>query len=48
MDTDNDNPPKNLDRAGTLENFKQFVIPGARGKGGRNFTGTYSRSALIE
>ena len=48
MDTDNDNPPKNFDRAGTPENYKQFVIPGARGKGGKNYTGSYSRSAVIE
>jgi hypothetical protein len=48
MDTDNDNPPKNHDRAGTPENFKASVIPGARGKGDTNYTGTYSRSAKIE
>jgi VCBS repeat-containing protein len=48
MNTDNDNPPRNHDRAGTPENFKQFVIPGARGKGGKNYTGTYSRSIMIE
>lgn len=48
MDSDWDNPSNNHDPAGTPENFKQFVIPGARGRGGRNFTGTYSRSALIE
>jgi hypothetical protein len=33
---------------GTPENFKTFVIPGARGKGGKNYTGSYSRSAVIE
>ena len=48
MDTDNDNPPKNHDRAGTPENFKQFTIPGARGKGGTNYTGTYSLNKEIE
>ena len=48
MDTDNDNPPKNHDRAGTPEIYKPFVIPGARGKGGTNYTGTYSRSKEIE
>ena len=48
MDTDNDNPPKNHDRAGTPEVYKQFVIPGARGKSGTNYTGTYSRSKEIE
>jgi YVTN family beta-propeller protein len=47
MDTDGDNPG-NQDLAGTPENYKQFVILGARGKGGKNYTGTYSRSAAIE
>jgi hypothetical protein len=48
MDTDHDNQATNHDRAGTPENYKQFVIQGARGKGGKNYTGTYSRSAAIE
>lgn len=47
MDTDGDNP-EHHDLAGTPENYKQFVIPGARGKGGQNYTGSYSRSAAIE
>jgi len=47
MDTDGDNPG-NQDLAGTPENSKQFVIPGAHGKGGKNYTGTYRRSAVIE
>jgi hypothetical protein len=38
----------NHDRAGTPENYKQFVIPGARGKGGKNYTCSYSRDANIE
>jgi hypothetical protein len=29
-------------------NFKQYVIAGARGKGGKNYIGSYSRSAVIE
>jgi len=33
---------QNADRAGTPENFKAFVIGGARGGGGANFTGGYS------
>jgi hypothetical protein len=48
MLTDHDNPGSNRDLAGTPENFKQFVIPGARSRGGKNYTGTYSRSAIIE
>ena len=33
---------KNSDHAGTPENFKSFVIGGATGGGGSNFTGSYS------
>ena len=33
---------KNSDHAGTPENVKAFVIGGARGGGGSNFTGSYS------
>jgi Bacterial Ig-like domain (group 3)/MBG domain (YGX type)/Beta-propeller repeat len=45
---DTDNQATNHDRAGTPENYKQFVIPGARGKGAKNYTGTYSGRAEIE
>jgi hypothetical protein len=48
MNTDHDNPPANRDNAGTPENFKPSLIPGARGKGGQNYTGSYSGSAEIE
>lgn len=48
MDTDHDNQATNHDRAGTPENYKQFVNPGARGKGGKNYTGSYTKSAVIE
>ncbi len=48
MYTDHDNPPANRDSAGTPENFKSFVIPGGRGRGGKNYTGSYSGSAEIE
>ncbi|HWY58109.1 MAG TPA: Ig-like domain repeat protein [Terriglobales bacterium] len=48
MDTDHDNQATNHDHAGTPENYNQFLIPGARGKGGKNYTGTYSRSVAIE
>ena len=33
---------KNSDHAGTPENFRSFVVGGARGGGGSNFTGSYS------
>jgi hypothetical protein len=33
---------QNSDHAGTPENFKAFVIGGARGGGGSNYTGSYS------
>jgi hypothetical protein len=33
---------KNSDHAGTPESFKHFVVGGARGGGGSNFTGSYS------
>ncbi len=48
MNTDYDNPPANRDNAGTPENFKPTLIPGGRGKGGKNYTGSYSGSAVIE
>jgi hypothetical protein len=48
IDTDRDNPGANRDRAGTPETFKSFVIPGARGRGGKNYTGSDSGSARIE
>jgi hypothetical protein len=37
----------NSDHAGTPENFKSFVIGGARGGGGSNFTGSYSATKLV-
>jgi hypothetical protein len=35
----------NSDHAGTPENFKAYVIGGARGGGGSNWTGSYSGTA---
>src|SRR6185295_1452510 len=32
----------NLDRASTPENFKSFVVDGAKGTGGTNYTGSFS------
>jgi hypothetical protein len=36
---------QNSDHAGTPENFKSYVLGGARGGGGSNFTGSYSGTA---
>jgi len=35
----------NSDNAGTPENFKQYLIPGAFSTGGTNYTGTYTAEA---
>src|SRR5262249_53780935 len=37
----------NSDHAGTPEAFKSFVVGGARGGGGSNFTGSYSATAAV-
>ena len=42
VDGSTQNPYNNSDHAGTPENFKSFVIGGARGGGGSNFTGSWS------
>lgn len=36
---------QNSDHAGTPENFRSYVVGGARGGGGSNFTGSYSGTA---
>ncbi|HEY1376789.1 MAG TPA: SdrD B-like domain-containing protein [Gemmataceae bacterium] len=41
------NPYRNSDHAGTPENFKSFVLGGARGGGGSNFTGSYSATKFV-
>jgi hypothetical protein len=38
---------KNSDHAGTPENFESFVVGGATGGGGSNFTGSYSSTASV-
>jgi serine protease AprX len=38
---------RNSDNAGTPENYKAYVVPGARGNGGTNYTGDYSPSASM-
>jgi len=42
IDGSKQNPYANADHAGTPENFKPFVTSGARGGGGKNYTGGYS------
>jgi hypothetical protein len=37
----------NSDHAGTPEAFKSFLVGGARGGGGSNFTGSYSATAAV-
>jgi carboxypeptidase family protein len=39
---------KNSDHAGTPEAFRAFVIGGARGGGGSNWTGSYSATASVQ
>jgi hypothetical protein len=41
------NPYLNADHAGTPENFKSFVLPGATGGGGNNFTGGLSGTKSV-
>ena len=38
---------QNSDHAGTMENYKDYVIGGARGGGGSNYTGGYSGTAAV-
>lgn len=38
---------RNSDHAGTPEDYRAFVIGGARGGGGSNFTGSYSGTAAV-
>jgi hypothetical protein len=38
----------NSDHAGTPENFNAFVLGGARGGGGSNYTGSYSSTASVQ
>ncbi len=45
IDGRNLNPYANSDRAGTPELFKSGVIGGATGRGGSNYTGSYSRTS---
>jgi hypothetical protein len=39
------NPYLNLDKAGAPQNFKTFLVSGAKGNGGTNYTGNYSSTS---
>jgi hypothetical protein len=39
------NPYANNDLAGTPENYKSFLVSGAKGSGGTNYTGSYSSTS---
>jgi hypothetical protein len=45
--TDPRYPPYNADPAGTPEAFKQYVIAGGTGDGGKNYTGSLSSAVTI-
>lgn len=47
VDANNVAPWSNSDHAGTPEAYKSFVVGGARGGGGSNYTGSYSGTATV-
>ena len=47
LDSNSATAYKNSDHAGTPEAFKSFVVGGARGGGGSNWTGSYSATATV-
>ncbi len=47
VDDDKNLSPRNKDNAGTPENVKTCVVAGARGAGGTNYTGDYSKTTKI-
>jgi hypothetical protein len=46
-DNQDDCVTQNSDHAGTPELYKSFVIGGARGGGGSNYTGSYSGTGSV-
>jgi hypothetical protein len=48
VDDNHFGPYANSDHAGTPENFKDFVVGGATGGGGSNWTGSYSATASVK
>jgi hypothetical protein len=42
------NPYLNSDKAGAPQNFKTFLVSGAKGNGGTNYTGNYSNTSTVE
>ena len=47
IDGSTQNSYANIDRAGTPENFKTFVVDGAKGTGGTNYTGSFSSISTV-
>jgi hypothetical protein len=47
VDSNSTSQYRNSDLAGTPENFKQFLVAGARGNGGSNYTGTASGTKTV-
>ena len=47
VDDNNIGPIKNSDHAGTPESYKPYVIGGARGGGGSNWTGSYTSTVSV-
>ena len=46
VNTKDQNPYANTNNAGTPENFKAFLVAGAKGTGGTNYTGSYSTNSM--
>lgn len=48
VDSSTQNPYNNSDHVGTPENYKTYVVSGARGGGGSNYTGSWSATGGAE
>lgn len=48
VDDGDASPYKNSDHAGTPENFRRYVVGGARGGGGSSYTGSYSGTTTCD
>ena len=47
VDGNTNNPYLNADLAGTPENYKAYLVSGAKGTGGTNYTGTFSPASPL-